>query len=68
MAMTAVTSVPRSADVKHPICFFPHRPSTLEGFPCTVVMPVSSTLYILPGSNVWASSSVDIPKYVNMRA
>ncbi|GBN32570.1 hypothetical protein AVEN_125512-1 [Araneus ventricosus] len=42
--VSAVTSTPRSADVKVPTCFLPRRARTFEGLFATVKMPVSSAL------------------------
>ena len=50
MHITAVHSVPRSAEVNVPTCFLPFIAITLDGRPCTVVRPVSSTLKILDGA------------------
>lgn len=45
IATVTVTRVPRSPEVKAPTCLIPFLVTILLGF-CTVVTPVSSTLYI----------------------
>lgn|SRR6218665_1639695 len=46
MQISTVHSLPVSADVKLPTCFFPLKATILLGLPWTVVMPVSATLKI----------------------
>lgn len=45
IAKTSVTLFPLSNEIAEPICFYPFRPKIRDGL-CTVVMPLSSTLYI----------------------
>ena len=49
LQITAVTRLPRSADVWVPTCFQPLSATIFEGHPWSVVIPLSSTLNIFPG-------------------
>jgi len=49
MHTTTVTNWPRSAEVKHPTRRRPIIAKISEPVPCTVVIPVSSTLYMFCG-------------------
>ena len=52
-----VTSVPLPADVRAPTCLLPLRAIIFDGRVYTVVIPVSSTLYILSGGKLWSSTT-----------
>ena len=55
--ISAVTSWPRSAEERHPICFFPLAAIIRDGLFGTVEIPVSSTLKMRSGVNFFSTWS-----------